>query len=987
MKLSLPLVCVALLGVGVWPVTAALPKSFSDETNLDRTKAQRAIDPDPSLVNPSTQDDRAQWWASANAVPSQKPIAPTTPSQSDELEVKLPPENSDAQLNSDSTVDSEDDRELSSVSPRIEPTATQAVVPSDDREPSSVSPHIEPTATQSSVPTASTPRLDETDIPNTNVEGLLQRDRRSFTKEEGVQISQSVVRVTGVRLKPTASGLEVILETPSGQLLQAETRIEGKNAIVEISNAQLVLADGKEFRVNNPDAGISLIAVNQLENNRILVIVTGEKVAPVGEIVKTDSSLVFSLTPNQEEVELVVTATRTEESTLDVPRSVTVIDREEIEQQTATARDLQDILGKTVPGLTPPREQQYGPTLRGRNPLILIDGVPMSGNFTTGFIRDWRTIDPSAVERIEVVRGPSAVYGDGATGGVINIITRRATEEFRATSQIGVNASLTHPNDSFGYNIQQSISGREGNIDFLTSFGLSTTGDFFDAEGDRIPLFDDGASNSRSINFLGKIGVDFTQDQRLQFTFNHFRDPQNYSFIRDPIVDSLPGRQKARALEVGRLRFMGTRGPGNTSSVATLNYTNQNLFGSELGLQAYYRNTENFGAFFDRRSFAPEAEFPLQRSIQASERFGGRLQIETPLFESTSLLWGADYSQENISEKRDYFSTEIFDSSGFQVLDKIGQGTIAPVFNIESLGLFAQLQWDLSDRVLLSGGVRQERYSVSLPSYTNADNNDIGGGDRNINGTVFNAGAVFKITPRLSLFSNFAQGFSLPDVVRILRRPPANFDFDRDIKISEPIKVDNYEIGMRGEWPNLQSSLSVFYSKSELGGNVVFDDPSQSGRLVRAPRRDYGVEAAIDWQPGGGWQLGSTLTYTEGENDIDEDGNFLAISSFDISPIKLTAYIAHQTTPGWQNRLQFLYVGDRDRAFNDGVENIPIESYLVVDYISTIKLGPGSLVVGIENLLNNQYSTATAQSIGGFADSNNYAARGRTLSVNYRIDW
>ncbi|MFX7540979.1 TonB-dependent receptor plug domain-containing protein, partial [Acinetobacter baumannii] len=60
-----------------------------------------------------------------------------------------------------------------------------------------------------------------------------------------------------------------------------------------------------------------------------------------------------------------------------------------------------------------------GQTLRGRNLAVLIDGIPQST--TINVRRDLFNIDASAIERIEVLRGPTAIYGDGATGGVINI--------------------------------------------------------------------------------------------------------------------------------------------------------------------------------------------------------------------------------------------------------------------------------------------------------------------------------------------------------------------------------------------------------------------------------------------------------------------------------------------------------------------------------------------------------------------------------------
>jgi hypothetical protein len=131
--------------------------------------------------------------------------------------------------------------------------------------------------------------------------------------------------------------------------------------------------------------------------------VTGETQVPQAQVIQSDRGLVLSLTPatdttadlpqrstqppasspseepvepeaepteqpaaeGEEEVEITVTATRTEEEPQDVPRSVTVINREQVEQQTRLSRDVGEILGKLVPGLSPPTQSSssFGQTL------------------------------------------------------------------------------------------------------------------------------------------------------------------------------------------------------------------------------------------------------------------------------------------------------------------------------------------------------------------------------------------------------------------------------------------------------------------------------------------------------------------------------------------------------------------------------------------------------------------------------------------------
>lgn len=217
--------------------------------------------------------------------------------------------------------------------------------------------------------------------------------------------------------------------------------------------------------------------------------------------------------------------------------------------------------------------------------------------------------------------------------------------------------------------------------------------------------------------------------------------------------------------------------------------------------------------------------------------------------------------------------------------------------------------------------------------------------------------------------------------------PPVGFAVGEDLLGLEPQKVDNYEIGVRGNWNNVQASLSGFYNYSDLGANLV-NFPGGGFEIVRAPQRNYGFEATLDWQPGRNWKLGSTLSSIFGENDEDNDDEFLALDSFDIPPLKLTAYVENQTTPGWRNRLQLLYLGNRDRGFEDGSDPVPIEDYLVVDLISGIQLGPGTLLLGIQNLFNNQYQSVAQQlDVGIDGELFNYAERGRTFSVNYRVTW
>ena len=123
---------------------------------------------------------------------------------------------------------------------------------------------------------------------------------------------------------------------------------------------------------------------------------------------------------------VVIAASRSNVEVDKAPQTVVVIRKEDIARQLTISTNTSDVLSNLLPSYTPSRGKMNGSgeTLRGRTPLILVDGVPQSNPVRpTG--REAHTIDYAMVDRIEIVQGPNAINGLGATGGTINIITRR----------------------------------------------------------------------------------------------------------------------------------------------------------------------------------------------------------------------------------------------------------------------------------------------------------------------------------------------------------------------------------------------------------------------------------------------------------------------------------------------------------------------------------------------------------------------------------
>ncbi len=123
---------------------------------------------------------------------------------------------------------------------------------------------------------------------------------------------------------------------------------------------------------------------------------------------------------------MVVVSSRTPKAISEIPGTVWFVDSEQIEQEYRGGKTLGEILSATIPSLdvSSGARTNYGQNLRGRAMLVMIDGVSLQSSRPIG--RQLDAIDPFNIERIEVLSGATSIYGAGATGGVINIITKKS---------------------------------------------------------------------------------------------------------------------------------------------------------------------------------------------------------------------------------------------------------------------------------------------------------------------------------------------------------------------------------------------------------------------------------------------------------------------------------------------------------------------------------------------------------------------------------
>ncbi|HSH40874.1 MAG TPA: TonB-dependent receptor [Arenicellales bacterium] len=649
-----------------------------------------------------------------------------------------------------------------------------------------------------------------------------------------------------------------------------------------------------------------------------------------------------------------ISATRTDTPVSELTRSVTIVPAIEIDQQKRIDRSVGEILSKSVPGFSPSTEAltDFGQTLRGRTFLTLIDGMPQSTPLRDGR-RSLNSIDADAIERIEVVRGGTAAYGFGAAGGLVNIITRRPEAgELNGHSEVGAKVSATETDDSLEWHTSHRVSGRSGKIDYLLSGTFVQRNSFFDADGDRIPAdpfgVQGGLADTDEYSFLGKLGHEFDGgDQRLELSFNRFDVEQDTEF------EGLGNGDPAAGIKTPAVRGdVNVKNPGTKNTTVNLQYRNEDWRGSNVRSQVYYGDlTTRF------------SKFPGFPQVEVnSEKLGARLTVDTPVelnALSFNAIWGVDYLNDETEQP---------------ALDGPDE---TPRMEQDAIAGFLELELPVSDRAQIRGGLRHESMSVDVDDITNRQGVFVRGGTLDFDETLFNIGGTYFLNDRSEVFASFSQGFSLADIGRAISDTTVD---DATLLESEVQVVDNYELGLRGQYQNWNGSITAFYSESDNGTTFNPD-------LVinKQPERIHGIELAADFNVSKSTRVGGTLSWLEGEVDLDDDGQYEEdLPSTRIPPTKVTAFGEYVPNDRWSARLQALYSGNRDpdsSQFGGG----DVDSYLVFDLYGSLRLPRGQLQLGVENLLNEDYFTVLSQ-----AGELPYAfskGSGRTVSLTYSLDW
>lgn len=686
------------------------------------------------------------------------------------------------------------------------------------------------------------------------------------------------------------------------------------------------------------------------------------------------------VTPMEEPTELdkitvSASTSRVPDSEAALPNTITIIDRAQLEQQLAVTQDLSQVLANLVPSFAPSRQKMTnsGETLRGRKPLYLVDGAPQSTPLREGG-RDGHTIDPAMIERIEVIHGANALQGLGASGGIINIITKRAPRKDGVYfHDVSVAGSTAHPteDDGRGYRASYLFGTRQGALDFVGGASYAKEGLFYDADGGSIAVSDvqGDLMDARSHDLFAKVGWTLDEERRLQLTTNR------YQLQGDNDYHTVDGNPATGQLATSAAGGSEGEGPRNRSTSLNLDYSDRDMAGGFLQAQLYW---VDFAALYGGSywgDFWRDGRDPnwYDQSQNNSEKLGAKFSW------SRGDLFGL--------RLRATLGLDLARDTTAQELVYAGLNWV-PETTYQSVSPFVQAEWWITDTVMLTGGLRHERAKLEVDDYTTIPANAGGsqfvvGGSPKTRETLPNGGVVWEATDALKLYASYAEGYTVADVGRVLRGITAPNQRVENLVDLQPVIADNREVGLDYDDGRWLLHLAAYWSDSDLGSRLAFDTATQSYNVVRERTEIKGFEGSVAFQLNEAARLGVSYASSEGRYDSNKDDRVDSdLPGINISPDRLTAFWQQAWGDALSTRVQMSHARDRDFEYRGVVStNNDFEGYTTVDLHARYRLPVGTLNLGVENLLGNQYVTYYSQTTPR-ADTFT-AGRGRVLTLGW----
>ena len=661
--------------------------------------------------------------------------------------------------------------------------------------------------------------------------------------------------------------------------------------------------------------------------------------------------------------EIVVTATRFNDTYADKPVNVSVISRDDISKSSArtlpellseqSGISMRDIFGNNA-ALATVDLRGFG-AAAGQNTLILLDGRSITDADISGV--QWSAIPFASIERIEIMRGNGAVlYGDGATSGVINIITK-------SPAQAGKAGQVSAKTGSYGMAEVQANAGY-----FSGKAGIDVTASSLDSRGYRENNHNEqtnAQANTRWVLDAGELA--------LKVGLDH----QN---IR------LPGARLVQPSAGIDLVATNPRG-----AATPLDYASRD--GNQIALEWQQRFAEadaNIGVARrtkNQKSYYDFGGFPNYRDNDLSvTSFTPRIKLPHTVGGKSSLVAGIDVHRWDYTLRTSNAAANI------------GQPINRVSLSQQNSAWYLQNTTYLSTATTILLGARNERISMNGNDIYDAAapgaffGSAASPGSFEASKNAYELGLRHQLNGGMALSGKIGRGFRFANVDEIYEQSPA---FANQFQFLRPQLTDSVEIGL--EQRSNETSWRAALFDTKVRDEIHLDVFSTGvGNTNLPPSRRSGLELEGKWQALPQLVLNAAYTYTDAKflEGVLPGGAFTQLN-VNIAGKHVPLVPSHKLNLGasWVMNEQtslnaaLSYVGpqfmDNDEPNNLGI-NIP--SYAVADVKLVHRSGAWQWNASVNNLFNRSYFNYAVKSQFTAGRYNAYPLPGRTLfaGVSYQ---
>lgn len=700
---------------------------------------------------------------------------------------------------------------------------------------------------------------------------------------------------------------------------------------------------------------------------------------------------------------IVVSGNRIPQQISRTARTIYVVDARAIEAEARSGKSLQQILAEKIPSFDPASEgarTAYGQNLRGRTALILIDGVSM--NSARSLSRQFDSIDPFNIERVEVLSGATAIYGGNSTGGVINIITKKGKDapdglHGDVTAGLGSGFGRTRDLDRNGAG---AVTYNSENWDARFSIAGNQTGAFYDGSGTMLTpdITQTSTAFNKRVDFMGTVGLQIDDDRRLEVSGQFYDSAQDSPFGLY-LGAGLAGIRNSNLVET-RDGYRSDFDPRTRRTMVNATYTDNDFLGQELLLQGSFRREEiRFHPFPGSAIFSPFVYFG--GSSQDTDYYSMKAAMISEPLDGLKVTYGIDADRDSLTSKQNVFDFINVARSGAMNFNTRGTTGLYPDIDVSSLSGFIQGSYEATDRLTVNGGVRYQYVTTDVSSFAGAAQqvavlNGVGssvdtipGGDVSYDAALFNAGATYELTDTQQIYANFSQGFELPDPAKYYGIGRYTLVGGRYVLLDsvnvaasalQAIKTNSFEVGYRFNDDTFSFETAAYYSLSNR--SIELNRTTLAVDVVDRERRVYGLEASASVKLDYGFDVGASGHWVKSE--IKADGNWEKENIGTASVSKLGGYV------GWtKDNFNVKLAGQHAFNLSDD-DSGKIDGYTLFDLTGAYRFEAQdtTLRFGVMNLFDTNYTTiwgARANALYGALANEavfDYKGRGRTFAVS-----